>query len=449
MSATWTAISSCTTATRSSFWFSARGRVLQGPLSNNSVPLTQGPLSQVLEAGRPHRDREFTLERANSTIATLLANLDPLFDEAGQLIGGVCVLQDITRRKRVETIRRERERQFRDLLQALPVALYTTDADGRLTFYNQATVDLWGHEPKIDNGLDDIRWCGSWRLYSADGRDLRHDECPMAVAIQGQREIGDAEAQLERPDGTRIPFIGYPTLLRDKGGKMIGAVNIMIDISERKRAEVEQNTMIDELNHRVKDTFATVQSVAAQIFRKAQVPHEIRDLFEKRIFALSKARNQLSSTRWTSADLKSLAREILEAYHDEDDGESTDRIIIDGPSVNLAPHAALTIAMALRSIVARDGDKEGIPVSLIEAMACGVPVIATDNGGIPELLEGGAGLIVPERDVPALTAAMARLMEDVPLHVAMIAKARERIESEYDLKTVVDCLERGFTRGHL
>ena len=106
-------------------------------------------------------------------------------------------------------------------------------------------------------------------------------------------------------------------------------------------------------------------------------------------------------------------------------------------------------AMALPSIVARDGDKEGIPVSLIEAMACGVPVIATDNGGIPELLEGGAGLIVPERDVPALTAAMARLMDDVPLHAAMIAKARERIESEYDLKTVVDCLERGFTRGHL
>ena len=101
------------------------------------------------------------------------------------------------------------------------------------------------------------------------------------------------------------------------------------------------------------------------------------------------------------------------------------------------------------SIVARDGDKEGIPVSLIEAMACGLPVVATDNGGIPELLDGGAGLIVPECDVEALTVAMARLMDDVALHAEVIAKARQRIESEYDLKAIVDRLEQGFTRGHL
>jgi len=106
-------------------------------------------------------------------------------------------------------------------------------------------------------------------------------------------------------------------------------------------------------------------------------------------------------------------------------------------------------AMALPSIVARDGDKEGIPVSLIEAMACGLPVVATDNGGIPELLDGDAGLIVPERDVEALAAAMARLMDDVALHAAIIAKARDRIEREYDLKGVVDRLERGFIRGRL
>ena len=106
-------------------------------------------------------------------------------------------------------------------------------------------------------------------------------------------------------------------------------------------------------------------------------------------------------------------------------------------------------AMALPSIVARDGDKEGIPVSLIEAMACGLPVVATDNGGIPELLDGGAGLIVPEYDVEALTVAMARLMDDVALHAEVIAKARQRIESEYDLKAIVDRLEQGFTRGHL
>ena len=327
------------------FWLSMRSSTLQSSFASNGMALSEGPLGHVLLNGRPSRDRELTVERADGTRMTLLANLEPLLDDGGRVIGGVCVLQDITRRKRLETIRRERERQFRDLLEALPVALYTTDANGRLTFYNQAAADLWGHEP----ALDGARWCGSWKLNHADGRDMRHDESPMAVAIREQREIRDAEAQLERPDGTRVPFIAYPTLLRDKNGRMIGAVNMMIDISERKRAEIEQKTLMDELNHRVKNTLATVQSVAAQTFRKAQVSHEIRDLFEKRIFALSKAHNQLSSSRWTSADLNALAGEILEPYHDEE-GEAAERILVDGPSIHLAPHAALTIAMALNEL---------------------------------------------------------------------------------------------------
>ncbi|HEY4135268.1 MAG TPA: glycosyltransferase [Alphaproteobacteria bacterium] len=106
-------------------------------------------------------------------------------------------------------------------------------------------------------------------------------------------------------------------------------------------------------------------------------------------------------------------------------------------------------AMALPSVVAADGDKEGIPVSLIEAMAGGVPVVATDNGGIPELLEGGAGLVVPERDGTALATAMGRVMDDVPLHAAMTATARARVERDYALAGIVDRLERGFRTGHL
>jgi PAS domain-containing protein len=70
-----------------------------------------------------------------------------------------------------------------DLLELLPAAVYTTDAQGLITFYNQAAAELWGHRPEIGTA----QWCGSWRLYWPDGRPMAHDECPIAVTF-GVRE---------------------------------------------------------------------------------------------------------------------------------------------------------------------------------------------------------------------------------------------------------------------
>ena len=125
------------------------------------------------------------------------------------------------------------EAHFRALLDVLPAAIYTTDAAGRITYYNQAAVDLAGRRPAL--GADE--WCVSWRLYSSDGRPMRHDECPMAIALKENRAVRGDEAILERPDGTRIPFAPYPTPLRDAAGRLIGAVNMLVDISDRKEAE--------------------------------------------------------------------------------------------------------------------------------------------------------------------------------------------------------------------
>ena len=119
------------------------------------------------------------------------------------------------------------------LLQALPAAVYTTDARGRITFYNAAAEALWGCCPELGKS----EWCGSWRLYWPDGRPMPHGECPMAIALKEKRPIRGAEALAERPDGTRIPFLAYPTPLFDDTGSLTGAVNTLIDISERKQAE--------------------------------------------------------------------------------------------------------------------------------------------------------------------------------------------------------------------
>jgi PAS domain S-box-containing protein len=138
---------------------------------------------------------------------------------------------------RVETIWRSSEPQSRDLfgelLGALPAAVYTTDSAGRITFYNEAAVELWGLRPELGKN----EWCGSWRLYWPDGRPMPHNECPMAVALKEGRAIRGAQAVAERPDGTRVPFLAYPTPLRNESGALVGAVNMLVDISEHKRAE--------------------------------------------------------------------------------------------------------------------------------------------------------------------------------------------------------------------
>jgi PAS domain S-box-containing protein len=115
----------------------------------------------------------------------------------------------------------------RALFDTLPVPLYMTDADGRITYYNKAAAKLWGRAPKLGEDW----WCGSLRLYWPDGKPMAHDECPMAQALKTRRAVVGAMAIAERPDGSRFPFIPYPSPIFDADGKMTGAVNMLFDIS--------------------------------------------------------------------------------------------------------------------------------------------------------------------------------------------------------------------------
>ena len=125
-----------------------------------------------------------------------------------------------------------REGQSREVLQALPVAVYTTDAEGRITYFNDAAAELWGQKPELGTN----EWCGSWRLDWPDGRPMPYDQCAMAVALKENRAIRGAEAVAERPDSTRIPFLAYTAPLRDESGALTGAINTLVTITKRKRA---------------------------------------------------------------------------------------------------------------------------------------------------------------------------------------------------------------------
>ncbi len=139
--------------------------------------------------------------------------------------------------------------RFRQLLDALPAAVYTTDAEGRITFYNQAAIELAGRTPEL--GKD--RWCISSRLHWPDGSPMSHDECPMAVALKDDRPVRGVEAIMERPDGARVHFIPFPTPLHDASGALIGAVNMLVDITDRKKAEEAKEQLNQTLEQRVEE----------------------------------------------------------------------------------------------------------------------------------------------------------------------------------------------------
>lgn len=158
-------------------------------------------------------------------------------EDATVLAGVVGRLED---RARAESVLCGDDRLFRAMIDALPVAIYTTDEQGRLLYFNPAAVDFSGRVPQ----LGDDQWCVTFKLYHADGTPMRHAECPMAVSLREGRPIRGVEAIAERPDGTRVWFMPYPTPLHDRDGVLIGGINMLVDITERKRAEEERAALL-------------------------------------------------------------------------------------------------------------------------------------------------------------------------------------------------------------
>lgn len=400
--------------------------------------------------------------KADGTMIYLDVYSSTVRDRAGRFRYGVRVLLDVTEAKRMDDRRRESEQHMRDVLEALPAAVYTTDAEGRITFFNKAAVEMAGRTPQIGD-----KWCVTWRLYRPDGTYLPHDQCPMAVALKEDRAVRGEQAVAERPDGSRVPFIPYPTPLHDIAGKLVGAVNMLVDISdrekaaeyaerlasivrfsddaivskdtqgiiqtwnrgaerlfgysaeevigkpvnilippdrqdeepgilerirrdehidhyetvrvrkdgslidvsltvsplkdargrvvgaskiarditERRRSEEHRKLLVNELNHRVKNTLATVQSLAAQTFRSVNASQDF-DRFQSRLVALARAHDVLTRESWQGADLQ----EVLHATINPICVEPQQRVQASGPPLRLRPKMALALSMAFHEL---------------------------------------------------------------------------------------------------
>jgi PAS domain S-box-containing protein len=276
----------------------------------------------------------------DQSIGFLESELDRAVATFGQAASGDNVVPIDSSRS--EATLRERERRFRELLDALPAAVYTTDAAGRITYYNEAAMTLWGRRPTLGSS----EWCGSWKLFWPDGTPLPHGQCPMAIALKENRAVRGMEAAAERPDGTRVPFIPYPTPIHDAGGKLIGAVNMLVDITDRKRAEEQQTLLVRELHHRVKNTLAMVQAIAGSTARGVDNIEDFKTALFGRIQSLAKTHLLLADDE-RAVKFDDILRSELDAFDDGSNG----RIVLSGPDVALSSQLAVSLGMAIHELV--------------------------------------------------------------------------------------------------
>jgi PAS domain S-box-containing protein len=291
---------------------------------------------------------ETVRRRKDGTLVEISLTVSPVKDDQGRIIGASKIARDITERKLSEAKLRDSERQLQELIAAIPAAIYTTDAQGRITYYNQAAAELAGRPPTI--GSDE--WCLTWKLYHPNGTPLPYDDCPMAIALKEGRAIRNAEIVAERPDGTRVPFIPYPAPLRDGIGKVIGAINMLVDVSARKHAETQQRVLLNELNHRVKNNMQMLQILLETGAQRAKNP-EVREVLEEasgRIMAMAAAQRVL----YTTPDATRFnARDFLNAVCEAAKQTFPQELAIDyqGDAVQLSNDAAMPLALIANELL--------------------------------------------------------------------------------------------------
>ncbi len=198
------------------------------------ITRSQTPMAMALETGQSFRNVEALVQCANDRSFYASINIDPLFDEKGNVTGGICFFQDVSPYKQTQRALSESEARYRDLVYNIDVPLYTTDKSGVITLCNEAAIHLWGREPEI--GVE--RWSGAFKLFYADGTDLAKEDCPHAVCLRESKSIRDTEILVMRPDGSVRHVAPHPQPLFDEDGQLTGAVNMLLDLTGIKQTEL-------------------------------------------------------------------------------------------------------------------------------------------------------------------------------------------------------------------
>jgi PAS domain S-box-containing protein len=226
---------------------------------------------------------------------------------------------------------REREGKIRRLVDSNIIGIALWTMDGRVTEANDALLAIWGFD-RDDLLAGRIDWIELTPAEWSDATQRSVDE------LRATGRCEPFEKELFRKDGSRVPVLLGVAMFSEAPEE---GVAFVLDLTEQKKAEQRLKLMVDELNHRVKNTLATVMAISARSLRSATSLEAFRRAFQGRLMALSETHNLLNETFWSGVTLRGLVEQTLAPY------AAADRAVIAGEDVRLGPIAAVTLGMAL------------------------------------------------------------------------------------------------------
>ena len=265
----------------------------------------------------------------------------PIRDEAGEIVGATAVISDIDQEKRASDGLRDSEARFTRASELARFGAYTFDVAARRGTWSPSFWSMMGRENVSEISLETFL-----EFVHPDDRRRVSDAVYAVISRIGPYE---AEYRLTGDDGAEIWVMdrGEATgPLDQKTGLAARTSGMVLDISERKRNEQHQTLLMNELNHRVKNTLATVQSMASQTLRTSPSLSEAKTRFEARLLSLSKAHDVLTREKWDSAPLADIVERAIFPYR----GSTRHQFVLGGPDIRVPPQMALAFSMTLHEL---------------------------------------------------------------------------------------------------
>jgi len=301
------------------------------PGFGDALNKARGGEAVVLDVRRSRASGTGAPEEAGFTLS-----LSPIRDEAGRIGGVFTQVIDASAVSRAAVRTRE---HLEFALEAGRLGSWEFDIATQMfssTAYSRANFGLGPDDPF--ERLEDV----VARIHP-DDRPRRQAAIDQAIATGEDFEV---EYRTLRPDGG-IGWILARGRAAYEGGRAVRLAGISLDITERRNAENRQRLLLDELNHRVNNTLASVQSIAMQTRRSVASPSAFSETFIERIHALARAHDLLSESAWQGAFLSDVVARSLAAQLEN--GEA-DRFDVQGPAIRLGPNAAVTLNMAFHEL---------------------------------------------------------------------------------------------------